>query len=181
MRDANGRVGSRCVETREPGVQFRRPAQGQSTRSFLKPARRENGSLPRNVSSTGSGPQPSLLSFGGWDHYSLELVVSSIALHSRSNRVHALYRQSTVRILHLGFAFPPTERSASAPTSAWPQIAELAISRRAFNEWQHQNRYSPERQGPLGNHDQCGNARAWGLLLLIYAQKADNNVAPGFE
>ena len=36
--------------------QFRRPAQGQSPVPFRNPPRRENGSLPRNVCSTGSGP-----------------------------------------------------------------------------------------------------------------------------
>jgi len=41
--------------------QFRRPAQGQSPVPFGNPPRRENGSLPRNVCSTGSGPAQSLV------------------------------------------------------------------------------------------------------------------------
>ena len=45
---------------------------------FGNPPRRENGSLPRNVCSTGSGPQPSgPAEFGGWDHYSVNLMMST--------------------------------------------------------------------------------------------------------
>ena len=55
--------------------QFRRPAPGTITRSFCNPPRRENGSLPRNVCSTGSGPKPA--GFGGWDHYSFDLMMST--------------------------------------------------------------------------------------------------------
>jgi hypothetical protein len=57
------------------------PAQGQSPVLFQP--RRENGSLPRNVSSTGSGPQPQRMGageFGGWDQYSANVVMSTSAL-----------------------------------------------------------------------------------------------------
>ena len=42
-----------------------RPGGGQSPVPFRIPPRRENGSLPRNVCSTGSGPELMLSSAGG--------------------------------------------------------------------------------------------------------------------
>jgi len=42
--------------------------------------RRENGSLPRNVSSTGSGPQTKAWLVDGWDQYSANVVMSTSAL-----------------------------------------------------------------------------------------------------
>ena len=44
---------------------------------LLNTATPGEGSLPRNVCSTGSGPQPKL-SFGGWDQYSVDLIMSTI-------------------------------------------------------------------------------------------------------
>ena len=51
---------------------------------FLKSKTRhagENGSMPRNVSSTGSGPELKA-EFGGWEQYSLGMVMSTTAYFS---------------------------------------------------------------------------------------------------